>query len=59
MTFVKVFIQVWLMYLASIGLYTFWEHHKKTGKEKLIESKPFMVCLIIIVVMFYITVWKR
>ncbi len=58
MNFVNWFVQFWLVYLASIGLYAFWEHYKKTGKDKLIEWKPFMVCLVIIVALFYLTVWK-
>ena len=53
------FIQTTILYLATTGLYSLWEHYKKTGKDKPIEYKPFIICLLIISFIFYMFIWRK
>lgn len=58
MQILKSVIQMLLIYSASIGVYCLWEHYKKTGKDKLIESKHFLICALIVMILFYIAIWR-
>lgn len=52
------FAQFAIIYLSSVGLYSLWEHYKKTKEDKPMRWKPFLVCFMIILGLFYLTFWK-